>query len=94
MCMPDKGKDTSNKKQASFSNEVTMNGKTYRECSQHVIYYATKSSLSILQSLMDRGDNVGLVGNNMRVVETHPDLKFDTRSIDNHQVSAIPLVTA
>ena len=28
-------KAISNKKQTAFSNEITMNGKTYRECSQH-----------------------------------------------------------
>ena len=38
MSTPDKGKATSNKKQTAFSYEVTTNLKTYRECSQHVIY--------------------------------------------------------
>ena len=30
---PRKGKSTSNKKQTAFSKEVTINGKSYRECS-------------------------------------------------------------
>ena len=38
MSIPDEDKAISNKKQAAFSNEVTMNGKTYRDFSQHVIY--------------------------------------------------------
>ena len=38
MSITDKGKATSNKNQEAFINEVTMNGKTYRECIQHVIY--------------------------------------------------------
>ena len=42
MPTPDKGKATSNKKQAAFSNKGTMNRKTYREHNQHVIYYVTK----------------------------------------------------
>ena len=46
MSTPDKSKATSNKKQAAFSNEITLNGKTYRECVQHLIFYLTKSSCS------------------------------------------------
>ena len=30
----------------------------------------------------------------MRVIETHPDRKADIRGIDNHQIYAIPLVSA
>ena len=29
----------------------------------------------------------------MRVFETHPDRKVNIRDVDNHQISAIPLVT-
>ena len=30
----------------------------------------------------------------MRVIEIHPDRKVDIRGIDNHEITAIPLVTA
>ena len=79
--------------QAAFSNEVTTNYKTYRECSQHVIYCVTKSSRSSLYSLADRGVNGGLAGSYVRVIETHPDLKVYIRGIDNHQISSIPIAT-
>ena len=41
-------KSTSNKKQKYFSNEITMNGKAYREFSQHATCCITKSSKSSL----------------------------------------------
>ena len=94
MSILDKGKDTSNKKQIAFSNEVNMNGKTYRECGQHVIFYVTKSSRSSMHSLIDRGANGRVAGSDVRVIETYPDRKVDIRGIDNYQISSIPLVTA
>ena len=79
MSTPGKAKATSKNKQTDFSNEVNMNGKTYRECSQHVIYYVTKSSRSSLHSLVDRGANDGEAGSNVRVIETYPDRNVDIR---------------
>ena len=35
MSAPDKSKSTSKKKQKSFSIDIILNGKTYRECGQH-----------------------------------------------------------
>ena len=71
-----------------------MNGKTYRECSQHATCHITKSSLSILYSLVDRGSNIGVSGSDVRVIETHTNCKVYIRVIDNHDINAIPLVTA
>ena len=92
MSTPGKNKDVAVKKQDA--HELTINGKTYRECSSHVIYYITKSSRSSLHSLVDRGANGGVAGSDVRVIETHPDRKVDIRGIDNHEITAIPLVTA
>ena len=61
-----------------------MYGKTYREFSQHVIYYVKKSNLSSLHSLVDRGADGGLAGSDVRCIETHPDRKVYIRGIDNH----------
>ena len=94
MPTPGKSKAISNKKQAAFSNEITINGKTYRECSQHVTHCITKSSHFSLHSLVDRGANGGVAGNDIIVIETHPDREVDIRGIDNHEITAIPLVTA
>ena len=43
---------------------------------------------------MDRGDNCGVAGNNVRVIAKHADMTVDARSIDNHEINFIPLVTA
>ena len=46
-----------------------------------------------MHSLVDMGANGGVVGSDVRVIETHTDRKVHIRGIDNHQISAIPLVT-
>ena len=93
MSTPGKGKDTSNKKQIVFSNEFTKKGKPYRECSHNFIYYATKSSHSSTHSLVDRGDNGGVAGRDVRLIGTHSNHKVDILDIGNHEITAIPLVT-
>ena len=94
MFIPDKVKATSNKKQESFSNEVTANGKTYRECSQYAIYYVTKSIRSRMHYLVDIISNGGVAGSDVRVIATHPDRKVDIRGINNYDITSIPLITA
>ena len=39
------------------------------------------------------GANGGISESNIRVIEIHPDRKVDTRGVDNHKITAIPLVT-
>ena len=53
-----------------------------------------KSSRCSQHSIVDRGANGGVAGSEVRVIETNPDLKVDTCGTENHQISAIPLVTA
>ena len=43
---------------------------------------------------MDGRANGGVAGSDVRAIKTHPDRKVDIRGIENHQISAIPLVTA
>ena len=43
---------------------------------------------------MDRVAYGGVVVSDVRIIETHPDRKFDIRGVDNHEITAIPLVTA
>ena len=47
-----------------------------------------------MNSLLDRVDNGGLSGSDARVIETHPDRKFKISIIDNHEMTAIPLLIA
>ena len=94
MSEPGKNKGAAVKIQTAFANEVTINGKTCRERSQHVTYCITTLSRSSLHSLLDRGANGGVTGSDARVIETHPDRKVDIHGIDNHELTAKPLVTA
>ena len=43
---------------------------------------------------MDRGANGGVGGSDVRVIETYADRKVNIRGIDNHEISAISLVTS
>ena len=91
---PDKSKANSNKKQITFSSDIVLNGKNYRECSHHVTYEEKESIRYSQNSLVDRRANGKVEGRDVRVIETNPDRKVDIRGVENHQISAIPLVTA
>ena len=43
---------------------------------------------------MNRVDNSGVTVSDVRVIKTHPDRKIDIRGIENHEITAIPLVTS
>ena len=73
---------------------MNINGKVFREVGKHVIYYLSKVSRSSVDSLVDRGANGGVAGNDVRVIAKHPDRTVDVRGIDNHEITHIPLVTA
>ena len=90
---PVKSKAISNKKETAFNEEITMNGKNYRECIQNAMCYIKKSSRSSLHSLVCRGANNGVAGSDRIVIETHPHCKDDIRIINNYDVNTIYLVT-
>ena len=48
----------------------------------------------LVDSLVDRRANGGVVGNDVRVTHTHPDRTVDILRIDNREITSIPLVTA
>ena len=91
---PGKNKAISIKKQTAFSNKVTMNGKTHRECIHNVMHCITKSSCSSLYSLVHRVANGTVARSDVRFIETRPDSKVFIRSMDDHELTVIPLVTA
>ncbi len=43
---------------------------------------------------MDRGANGGILGNDALVINKHLDAKVDVTGIDNHEMTALPLVDA
>ena len=60
----------------------------------NVIYLVSKWSVTNSRNgtLIDRGANGGLAGNNVRVLH-QTGRKVDVQGIDNHQVTNIPIVT-
>ena len=54
----------------------------------------SKVSRYHVDSLLDRGANDGVTGNDFRVVPKYPDRTVDICIIDNHEIAAIPLITA
>ena len=45
-------------------------------------------------SLINRRGNIGVVGEDARVISTNPDRKVSIRGIDNHEVNSISIIKA
>lgn len=58
----------------------------YLQCFQDFSYSSS--------SLVDRGANGEVAGNDVRIIEKHPDKTVKIRGIDNHEVPYTPIVTA
>eukprot|EP00980_Cylindrotheca_fusiformis_P021811 scaffold8646_cov116-Cylindrotheca_fusiformis.AAC.1 len=83
------------------ANYVELNGDTYciQKVNTHwIVNYSVERALrsaSTTGSLVDRGANGGIAGNDVRVIAYHPDhRRVDIRGIDNHEITSIPIVTA
>lgn len=63
-----------------------------QEHMSHIIFKKIKQSA--LHSLVDRREYGGAAGNDVSIIENHPDRKVDIRGIDNHEITSAPLVTA
>jgi len=75
-------------------DEIVINGKKYCQVQSHRIYYLVSSHKSCrVGSLIDRGANRGIAGNDVRIIEKS-DQTVNVRGIDNHQITNIPIVTA
>ena len=78
----------------SKDDEIVINGKRYCQVQSHHIYYSVSShKLRRVGSLIDRGANSGIAGDDVRIIEKS-DQTVDVRGIDNHQIINIPIVTA
>ena len=93
-----KSNDTSNK---TFPGDVRhllstpkASGNTQVSGNVHnIIYKVTAYDTSYESSLVDRGANGGIAGNDVRIIEKlHRHV--DVQGIDNHQITHIPIVTA
>ena len=57
-------------------------------------YQLSKTNRYSPYSLVDRGANGGVAGNDMRAIEKHPDKTCNMRGVDDHEVPSMPMVTA
>lgn len=91
---PDKKKVSVNNAKASKScDEVTLNGKVCI-CANNAVTYSTSNIDRVHnQSLVDRGANRGVAGEDARVIFCDTHRKVDFRGIDNHGIASIPIVS-
>ncbi len=76
------------------NEENVVNGKRYHQVHTHCILYSVSSHKSCKAgSLVDRGANGGIAGDDVCIIEKS-DQTVDVHSIDNHQITNIPIVTA
>ena len=79
---------------SAFKSEIVVDGKTYREIFNCITYNISKTSCSAHHSLVDRGANNGVTGNDVRIIEKYSNKIVNIRGINNHEVPSIPIVTA
>ena len=53
---------------AAFGHEITLDGKTYCQINVHRIYNVSKHCTTSHESLVDRGANGGIAGNDVRII--------------------------
>ena len=76
--------------------EININGVKYRKVNKHVIYTVSEHKQDNNASLVDRGANGGIAGNDVRLIpslSTHPTKTVNVMGIDNHQITSIPLAS-
>ena len=56
--------------------------------------YFSQSSRTSLHSLVNRGANGGIAGNDVRITCKDPSKTVNVRGIDNHEITSMHLVTA
>ena len=65
------------------------------EANSHVTYKVSQhQSRSERGSLVDRGANGGIIGNDARIIHTYVHAKVDVTGIDNHELSSLKVVDA
>jgi len=72
---------------------IVINGKRYHQVYTHCVLYSTSSHKSHKPgSLVDRGANGGIAGNDICIIEKS-DQMVDVHGINNHQITDIPIMT-
>ena len=91
-----KGAPFANNASTTVSKEIMLNGKRYIQTDTHRVDYciaeaAFKESTKI-SSLMDRGANGGLAGQDVRLIETTMRMA-NVSGINNHTLQGLPIAT-
>ena len=106
--VPDKKKppDESNKKRIIKGNktklsakeesdeEIALNERTYQAINTTVTYFLSKHDRTHAQSLVNRGANGEVAGEDIRVICKYPDRKICIRGINNHEIIDVPSIAA
>ena len=86
-----------NKMQTStISPDMQINGSTYRRINTHSTYHVSEHQQTHTSSLVDRGANGGIAGNDVRLIpslSSSPHRSVNIMGIDNHQLTDVPLVS-
>ena len=86
------------KLQASFTSvsahEIVVDGKTYHQVHIHLSYVVSALNTTHSDSLVDCGANSGIAGNDVCIIHKGAHPCVNACSIDNHEVTSIPLVNA
>lgn len=86
-------KKTSSAPTDDIEELLAYKGVVYRKVNMHRVYSVSKSTRSENLSLVDRGANGGIGGQDVRVISrTNRDVYIE--GLDNHRLANIPLVTA
>jgi hypothetical protein len=76
------------------AKEIVVHGTRYRAVNAACIYSVSSTHRTTVSgSLIDRGTNGGIAGDDVRILETTL-RTVDVRGINNHEVTGIPIVTA
>ena len=78
------------------NEEIEFNGTKYRKVKMHCMYKVSEHKQSHNASLVDRGANGGIAGNDVRIIPhsgTSPHKTVNVMGIDNHQLTSIPIVS-
>jgi hypothetical protein len=76
------------------SATVTIDGVKYRQCNTLLTYRVSEHKHKTNSSLIDRGANGGIAGNDVHCIAIYSDKIVNIMGIGNHKLSSIPLVTA
>ena len=94
MSTPNNTASNPSNKKVIFKSEIAIDEETCRKVNTCATYQLSQTNRSSLYSLVDRGANGRVAGDDARIIEKHPDKTCNIRGIDNHEVPSIPIVTA